>query len=65
MHASNPLSRDESGKAIDQMIYGGMIDSLVYLIAIRPNIMYSVCLCANQFDPQNLHLKVIKLILCY
>ena len=42
MHASNPLSRDESGKPIDYMIYGGMIGSILYMF-----IAYSVCLCAR------------------
>lgn len=31
MHASNPLSKDESGKPVDQIIYRGMIRSLMYL----------------------------------
>ena len=52
MQASNPLSRDELGKPLDQMIYKGMIDSLLYLTASRHDIMYSVCLCARfQSDP--------------
>ena len=42
MQASNPLSKDESGKPVDQMIYRGMIDSLLYMTASRLDIMYSV-----------------------
>ena len=52
MHASNPLSKDESGKPVNQTIYRGMISSLLYLTASRTDIMYSVCLCARfQSDP--------------
>ena len=61
MQASNPLSRDELGKPLDQMIYKGMIDSLLYLTASRHDIMYSVCSCARfQFDPWESHLKLLK-----
>jgi len=53
MHASNPLSKDESGKPIDQTIQRGIIWSLLYLTSSRPDIMHSVCLCARfQSDPQ-------------
>ena len=52
MHASNPLSKDESGKPVDWMIYKGMSGSLLYLTASRLDILYNVCLCARfQFDP--------------
>ena len=66
MHASNPLSKDESGKQVDQTIYRGMMDSLLYLIASKPYIMYSICLCVGfQSDPPEVHLKAIKRILHY
>ena len=66
MHASNPLSKDELGKPIDQMIYRGMIGSLLYQTTCRPDIMYSLCVYARfQFDPHESHLKVIKRILHY
>jgi len=42
IHASNPLSKDELGKPVDQMIYKGMICSLLYLIASKPDTMYNV-----------------------
>ena len=47
MYVSNPLSKDESGKPIDQMIYRCMIRSLLYLTSSRLDIMHSVCLCAR------------------
>ena len=66
MHASNPLSKDKSGKPVDQTIYIGMIRSLLHLMASRHDIMYSVWLCARfKFDPRESHLKVVKRILCY
>jgi len=64
MHASNPLSKNESSKPIDQTIYRGMIGSLMYLTTSRPNIMYNVCRCARfQSDPRESHPKVVKRIL--
>ena len=43
-----------------------MIGSLLYLTASRPDIMFSVCLCARfQADPKECHLKAIKRILRY
>jgi len=66
MHASNPLSKDESGKLVDQALYRGMIGSLLCLTSSRPDIMHSVCLCAwFQFDPWESLLKAIKRILWY
>ena len=46
MGSSIKLDMDETGKPIDQTKYRGMIGSLLYLTASRPNIMYSVCLWA-------------------
>ena len=66
MHVSNPLSNDKASKPIDQMIYRCMIDSLLYMTASRPDIMYIVCLCAKFYsDPRESHLKAIKRILHY
>ncbi|PKU87156.1 Retrovirus-related Pol polyprotein from transposon TNT 1-94 [Dendrobium catenatum] len=43
-----------------------MIGSLLYLTASRPDIMFSVCLCARfQADPKESHLTVIKRIFRY
>ena len=47
IHASNPLSKDESGKPVDQNIYRGMIGSLQYLTATRYDIMCSIYMCAR------------------
>ena len=60
------LDMDEKGKPIDQTKYRGNISSLLYLTASRPDIMYSVCLCARyQACPKEYHLNVVKRIFRY
>ncbi|RVW80691.1 Retrovirus-related Pol polyprotein from transposon RE1 [Vitis vinifera] len=66
MSSSIKLDKDEKGKSIDSTMYRGMISSLLYLTASRPDIMYSVCLCARfQSYPKESHLSVVKRILKY
>ena len=49
---------DEKGKSVDQKQYRGMISSLLYLTASRPDILFSVCLCARfQSNPKEPHLS--------
>ncbi|GAV57780.1 RVT_2 domain-containing protein [Cephalotus follicularis] len=47
MSITTKLDKDENGKEVDQKLYRSMIGSLLYLIASRPDIMFSVCLCAR------------------
>ncbi|GJV15599.1 hypothetical protein Tco_1360922 [Tanacetum coccineum] len=48
---------DESGVSVNETQFGGMIRSLMYLIASRPDIQFSTCLCARyQADPKESHL---------
>jgi hypothetical protein len=43
-----------------------MIDSLLYLITSRSNIMFSVCMCASfQASPKECHVMAVKRILRY
>ena len=42
MGSSIKLDMDEKDKSVDQTKYRGMIGSLLYLTASRPDIMYSV-----------------------
>ena len=43
-----------------------MIGSLLYLTASRPNIMFSVCMCARfQASPKEAHMVAVKRILRY
>nr|GEZ79781.1 retrovirus-related Pol polyprotein from transposon TNT 1-94 [Tanacetum cinerariifolium] len=47
------LNLDKDSESIGSTKYRGMIGSLLYLTASRPNIMFSVCLCARfQEDPK-------------
>ena len=66
MSSSIKLDKDEKGKPVDQKLYRGMIGSLLYLTASRPDIMFSVCLCARfQSDPKESHLTAVKRIFRY
>jgi hypothetical protein len=47
MSTTTSLDPDENGEAANQREYRCMIDSLLYLTAIRPNIPFVVCLCAR------------------
>ncbi|RVW15678.1 Retrovirus-related Pol polyprotein from transposon RE1 [Vitis vinifera] len=66
MSSSIKLDMDEKGKPANSTMYRGMIGSLLYLTASRPDIMYCVCLCARfQSCPKESHLSVVKRILRY
>ncbi|GJT61876.1 hypothetical protein Tco_1005409 [Tanacetum coccineum] len=66
MASETKLTRDEDGEPIDDTIYRGMIGSLLYLTASRPNIMFSVYLCAHfQEAPKASHLEVVERIFRY
>ena len=41
------LDKDEKGINVDIKLYRSMIGNLLYLTASRPDIMFSVCLCAS------------------
>ncbi|XP_048227266.1 secreted RxLR effector protein 161-like [Ricinus communis] len=60
------LDKDEKAKSVNEKLYRGMIVSLLYLIAFKPDIMHSVCLCATfQSCPKESNLNVVKRILKY
>ncbi|MDV2887789.1 hypothetical protein RYX45_21720, partial [Alkalihalophilus pseudofirmus] len=47
------LTKDEEGNDFNEKIYRAMVGSLLYLTASRPDIMFSVCLCARfQSNPK-------------
>ncbi|XP_073138565.1 uncharacterized protein [Henckelia pumila] len=53
MAASIKLDKDEGGIAVDATMYQGLIGSLLYLTASRPDIVFAVCLCARfQSNPK-------------
>ena len=47
MSTSLKLSKDASSKDVDQTMYRSMIGSLLYLAASRPDIAFSVGICAH------------------
>ena len=60
------MDADAARKGVDQTKYRGLIGSLLYLTASRPDIMFTVCLCARyQANPKESHFKVAKRILKY
>ena len=66
MPTNGHLDLDEGGNSVDQTLYRSMIGSLLYLTASRPDIMFSVCMCARfQASPKETHLIAVKRILRY
>ncbi|KAH9743236.1 hypothetical protein KPL70_003240 [Citrus sinensis] len=66
MSTTIKLDKDEKGKEVDIKTYRGMIGSLLYLTASRPDIMFSVCLCARfQSCPKESHMLAVKRIFRY
>ncbi|GJY87288.1 hypothetical protein Tco_0501916 [Tanacetum coccineum] len=66
MSFDTKLTKDEECESVDSSKYRGMIGNLLYLTASRPDIMFSVCLCARfQEDPKISHLEAVKRIFRY
>ncbi|GKA48020.1 retrovirus-related pol polyprotein from transposon TNT 1-94 [Tanacetum coccineum] len=66
MSPDTKLIKEEECESVDSTKYRGMIGSLLYLRASRPDIMFSVCLCARfQEDPKTSHLEAVKHIFRY
>ncbi|KAI3758868.1 hypothetical protein L6452_06440 [Arctium lappa] len=60
------IGADLSGKAIDVRTYRGIIGSLMYLTASRPDIMFSTCLYARYLvSPRESHMSAVKRIFRY
>ncbi|GAU27144.1 hypothetical protein TSUD_104530 [Trifolium subterraneum] len=60
------LVKDEKGKAEDATHYKQMIGSLMYLLATRPDLTYSVCLAARYMErPTEMHYATAKRVLRY
>ncbi|GKC67375.1 retrovirus-related pol polyprotein from transposon TNT 1-94 [Tanacetum coccineum] len=54
------LTKDDEADSIDNNKYQGIIGSLLYLTASRPDIMFSVRLCARfQENPKTNHLEAV------
>jgi hypothetical protein len=66
MPTNGHLDLDEGGNPVNQTLYRSMIGSLLYLTASRPDIMFSVCMCARfQSNPKKAHLRAVKRTLRY
>nr|GEW54770.1 putative ribonuclease H-like domain-containing protein [Tanacetum cinerariifolium] len=60
------LDEDKERKAIDPSHYRGMIGTLLYLTASRPDLQFSICMCARyQARPTEKHLHAVKRIFRY
>jgi hypothetical protein len=66
MSTTTALDADEEGEHVDQKEYRSMIGSLLYLTATRPDIQFSICLCARfQVSPRISHRQAVKRIFRY
>ena len=66
MSINEKLAKDENGVSIDPTLFRSMIVSLLYLTASRPDICFSVGVCARyQANPKESHLAVVKRIIRY
>ena len=60
------LTVDLLGKSVDPSLYRSIIGSLLYLTVSRPNISYSVGVCARyQANPKESHMTALKRIIKY
>ncbi|GKE66437.1 retrovirus-related pol polyprotein from transposon TNT 1-94 [Tanacetum coccineum] len=66
MVEKSKLNEDKEGKAIDLSHYRGMIGTLLYLTASRPDLQFAICMCARyQARPTKKHLHTVKRIFRY
>ena len=66
MNPNVKLTVDLFGKGIDFSLYRSMIGSFLYFTTSRPNISYSVGVCARyQANPKESHMIVLKRIIKY
>ncbi|GJT00753.1 retrovirus-related pol polyprotein from transposon TNT 1-94 [Tanacetum coccineum] len=60
------LDEDLMGIPVDQTRFRGMVGSLMYLTASRPDLVFAVCMCARyQAKPTKKHFEAIKRIFRY
>ncbi|GJR06188.1 retrovirus-related pol polyprotein from transposon TNT 1-94 [Tanacetum coccineum] len=66
MVEKSKLDEDTQGKAVDPTHYRGMVGTLMYLTASRPDLTFAVCMCARyQAKPTEKHLHAVKRIFKY
>nr|GEX14997.1 retrovirus-related Pol polyprotein from transposon TNT 1-94 [Tanacetum cinerariifolium] len=66
MVEKSKLDEDKEGKAIDPLHYRGMIGTLLYLTASRPDLQFAICMCSRyQARPTEKHVHAVKRIFRY
>ncbi|GJR95020.1 retrovirus-related pol polyprotein from transposon TNT 1-94 [Tanacetum coccineum] len=66
MVEKSKLDEEPQGKAVDPTRYHGMIGTLMYLTASRPDLVFVVCMCVRyQEKPTKKHLHAVKRIFQY
>ncbi|GKB74444.1 putative ribonuclease H-like domain-containing protein, partial [Tanacetum coccineum] len=66
IETQKPLIKDEEAADVDVHLYRSIINSLMYLTAFRPDIMYAVCACSRfQVTLKTSHLHAVKRIFRY
>ena len=66
MSTTAVMDADEDSEPVDQKEYRSMTGSLLYLTVTRPDIQFSVCLCAHfQASPRTSHRQAVKRIFRY
>ncbi|GKA27780.1 retrovirus-related pol polyprotein from transposon TNT 1-94 [Tanacetum coccineum] len=66
MVEKSKLDEDKEGKAVNPSHYRGMIGTFLYLTASRPDLQFSICMCARyQARPTEKHLHEVKRIFRY
>ncbi|GKE75692.1 retrovirus-related pol polyprotein from transposon TNT 1-94, partial [Tanacetum coccineum] len=66
MVEKSKLDKDKEGKAVDPSHYHGMIGTLLYLTASRPDLQFAICVCGRYHTrPTEKHLHAVKRIFRY
>ncbi|GJY54493.1 retrovirus-related pol polyprotein from transposon TNT 1-94 [Tanacetum coccineum] len=66
MVEKSKLDEDPQGKAVDPTHYRGIVGTIMYLAASRPDLTFVVCMCAwYQAKPTEKHLHAVKRIFKY
>nr|GEZ93815.1 retrovirus-related Pol polyprotein from transposon TNT 1-94 [Tanacetum cinerariifolium] len=66
MVEKSKLDEDREGKGMDPSHYHGMIGTLLYVTASRPDLQFAICMCAlYQAPPTEKHVHAVKRIFRY
>nr|GEY14300.1 integrase, catalytic region, zinc finger, CCHC-type, peptidase aspartic, catalytic [Tanacetum cinerariifolium] len=66
MVEKSKLDEDLQGKSVDPTYYRGMVGTLMYLTASRPDLTFAVCMCSRyEAKPTKNHLHATKRIFKY